>query len=91
MRFILQGKVRQVGKNAIDQRLIEIEVENLEKTTYIAQDPLDLTMDLLLLGEYECEVFLKRNNNFMNLYLKKITSLGFTIPSKMNGKKGRNK
>ena len=85
MKLIFQGMVRQLGKNAIDQRLIEIDVQNEEKTTYIAQDPLDLTMDLLLLGEYECEVFLKRNHNFMNLYLKKITSLSVTIPSKMNG------
>ena len=84
MRLILQGSLKQLGKNAIDQRIIEIQIENQEKTTYIVQDPLDLTIDLLMFGEYECEVFLKRNNNFMNLYLKKITSLSITIASKMN-------
>ena len=84
MKLVFQGIIRQLGKNAIDQRLIEIDLQNEEKTTYIAQDPLDLTMDLLLNGEYECEVFLKRNHNFMNLYLKKITPLNVCIPSKMN-------
>ena len=84
MRLILQGSLKQLGKNAIDQRIIEIQIENQEKTTYIVQDPLDLTIDLLMFGAYECEVFLKRNNNFMNLYLKKITSLSITIASKMN-------
>ena len=84
MRLILQGSLKQLGKNAIDQRIIEIQIENQEKTTYIVQDPLDLTIDLLMFGAYECEVFLKRNNNFMNLYLKKITSLPMTMESKMN-------
>ena len=33
MKLIFQGMVRQLGKNAIDQRLIEIDLQNEEKTT----------------------------------------------------------